>query len=921
MFTMSLRMADAATPHHAGTQTTDESPRAPRVSIVLTSVEGADIDAALAIVRRQAYEPAPSIVVVGALADPPADVTVHSTLESAIADAGSEIDYLWLLHSDARPRPDALAKLVTETERNEASLAGSKLLVAGTKDFLESVGSATDVFGEPYSGLEEGEIDLQQYDVVREVAFVRSASILVRRDLAQGLKGLDVLLPPVAAGLDFSQRARLAGGRVIIVPSSEVYHQGRCNEVGTGWREQAGRLRAMLTAYSPLTLLWVLPYELLVSIVDTLGSLLLGRWRPAARHFRSWLWNIYHLPSTFGLRRRFKPVRSTGDEELFRFQARGSVRLRELGSELTARVLLVFDEDQALVRRSRRISSSPGLWGAVLAVLVVMVSVRGLVFAGVPDAGFSFPFEAPTTALERWFNGWNEAGLGAPSSVHPAVGLAGAISWVFFGLESATRTILTIAFGLFGVLGVGRLAGRLGVRGPGRYLAGIVAIGGPGLALLAEGGSWLGLGAAALLPWSVRASVAPPGGDTSNWTRFGWALATGAVVAAFSPLLAVAPILVVALLKLLGESRPRFLLAFAALIAGAAASAAFLAGDPGWLLDADRRLGLDVSIFWPVLLGVAAVPVAFLENPARNLGLAGSLTALAGLLATRWPMAGPGVEEAGLVLASFGAALLVAAGLDSFSANPRRLMAIVPALAILVFSMPGLVNGRLGLPEGQINERLGFASTLAGAGGPGRILVASIDRSDIPGEARPGPGFWYRLIDGEEMTFDEVWLGESRPGEERLLQALERISSGSDLRPGQSLEPFAVDWIVLLGPSFRLDEVFVAQLDLVPTPLDPAARVFENSMSRPIARSGDAPWSKSGLGFTGLSSPGRVDIATNYDDGWRPDAQPDGWAMTSSADRGQVTYRGTDLHRGLVLAAIATLVLGCGLIVVGRVRR
>src|SRR5690606_22875253 len=134
-------------------------------------------------------------------------VRVAPDLETAIAEADQSIDYFWILHSDARPRPDALRALVTEVERNGAALGGSKLLVAGTPDVLESVGSATDVFGEPYSGLEEGEIDLQQYDVVREVAFVRSASMLVRRDLAQGLRGIDHLLPPIAAGLDLDRKS------------------------------------------------------------------------------------------------------------------------------------------------------------------------------------------------------------------------------------------------------------------------------------------------------------------------------------------------------------------------------------------------------------------------------------------------------------------------------------------------------------------------------------------------------------------------------------------------------------------------------------------------------------------------------------------------------------------------------------------
>ncbi len=210
LFTMAVRMSQT-TPQVADTESVDEVAAAPRVRVIVTAVAGADLDAALAVVGRQVYEPTPEVVLVGGEVD---GVLSVATLEDAITTTDSSFDYLWLLHADARPRPDALAALITEIERNDAALAGSKLLKAGTMDELESVGGATDVFGEPYSGLDEGEIDLQQYDVVREVAFVQSASMLVRRDLAQGLKGLDPLLPPIAAGLDFSQRTRLSGGRV-----------------------------------------------------------------------------------------------------------------------------------------------------------------------------------------------------------------------------------------------------------------------------------------------------------------------------------------------------------------------------------------------------------------------------------------------------------------------------------------------------------------------------------------------------------------------------------------------------------------------------------------------------------------------------------------------------------------------------------
>src|SRR5690606_9011486 len=102
------------------------------------------------------------------------------------------------------------------------------------------------------------------------VAFVSSVSMLVRRDLLRGLGGIDQKLAPVAAGLDLSQRVRVAGGRVIVVPSSEVFHDRRCGRGDGGWREQSGRMRAMLKAYRPITLIWMVPLAILTGIADSL---------------------------------------------------------------------------------------------------------------------------------------------------------------------------------------------------------------------------------------------------------------------------------------------------------------------------------------------------------------------------------------------------------------------------------------------------------------------------------------------------------------------------------------------------------------------------------------------------------------------------------------------------------------------------
>lgn len=900
----------------------DTPTRLPAVRVVVTPVDGADIVAALASIRRQAYDGEIDVTIVGdAESEVSEGMTFSASLEIAVSETEPSFDYLWILHADARPRPDALASLVREVERNDAGLGASKLLKAGTRDVLEAIGSATDVFGEPYTGLDEQEVDLQQYDVVREVAYVTSVSMLVRRDLARGLGGLDRLMPPDAAGLDFSQRARLAGARVIIVPSSEVYHQGRCH-AAEGWTERAGRLRAMLIAYRGLTLAWVIPMSLLVGLLDSVLNLFLLRWKHLASYLGTWAWNIFHLPSTLSARRRASSIRSVGDEELFRYQTSGSVRLRSLGDELSARVLLMFDEDQAIARSAKRAWSSPGILGAVVAVVFVLLSARSLIFGGIPNAGLNFAFEPPSIALERFFGGWNETGLGSPVPVHPSVGFAGLASLVWFGAEGAARTLLTIGFGVIAVAGMGRMLGRLGLRGPGRYIAGIVAIGGPGTAMLTGEGSWTALAAAALLPWALRAVfVHPVEAERGRLGAIGWAVTFGCLLAAVSPALIVVPALAWLIWRVQGGSYSRVVLALAA-AAGGVVAVNFISGDPGWLLDSSRRLGVVPEMIWPGLILLAALPLFLDESRYGRIAGLGALLGLGGIVVAMIGGAGPGVEEAALVTASVGAATVVGVALDRIRFEVIPMISALAALVMLAVSTASVFGGSLGLPGGDRNDDLSFAATLADDGQPRRILYASTDAGLVPGEARAGPGFWYRVLDGSGTTIDEVWLPPERAGDRQLEALVDRIASGEVLRPGASLAEFAIGWIVVDGPVSPLDTALESQLDVAPLPFDSVARVFENPIAEPLAvsDSGDV-WEKDGAGWAGDAGAGRVALAINYTSGWEPAGGQDGWSTTVSESTGTASYSGHTVNVALGYASAVVLLGGLVLIGVGRRRR
>ena len=127
------------------------------------------------------------------------------------------------------------------------------------RQHLLAVGVATDVFSAPYTGLQDDEVDQEQYDVIRDVAAVTGASMLVRRDLYRGLGGVDRALASNAAAIDLCQRARLRGARVVVAPASEVLYQGP--DPTPDWRERAGEIRSMIKAYGPVTLLWEDPPE------------------------------------------------------------------------------------------------------------------------------------------------------------------------------------------------------------------------------------------------------------------------------------------------------------------------------------------------------------------------------------------------------------------------------------------------------------------------------------------------------------------------------------------------------------------------------------------------------------------------------------------------------------------------------------
>lgn len=149
----------------------------------------------------------------GALADP------------QVGSDGSPTTWLWLLHDDSAPAPDALAELVRAVgHARSVAVAGVKQRTWTDPERLLEVGVRTSPAGRRLTDVAPGELDQGQLDGREDVLGVGIVGALVRRDVWDELGGPDPALGPFGDGADLSRRARLAGHRVVVVPTAVVRH-------------------------------------------------------------------------------------------------------------------------------------------------------------------------------------------------------------------------------------------------------------------------------------------------------------------------------------------------------------------------------------------------------------------------------------------------------------------------------------------------------------------------------------------------------------------------------------------------------------------------------------------------------------------------------------------------------------------------
>ncbi|WP_162602336.1 glycosyltransferase [Nocardioides daejeonensis] len=583
------------------------------VTALLVSHDGARwLPAVLAGLQSQQHPPQRVLAVDTGSADESTDLLVAALgleqvrqvrggFASAVQHVLAELDteWVWLLHDDANPAPEALAALLRAAEETGADVVGPKLREWPSLRRLLEVGVTITGAGRRETGLERGEYDQGQHDQVRRVLAVNTAGMLVRRSVLAALGGFDEELPVIGADLDFGWRASRAGHRVVVAPEAVVFHveASRNRQRDPSFRPHlAEREAALFLALAnvpgrALPWRWI---RLLVSgllralglllarapraAADEIGALAAVHGRPArlrrARAARRTLGETpegllapWWLPARHGL----DYVSDVASAAISQGRDVADRRREDASDGRRGSVLDADDEDLAddsgwLVR----LVTSPVALGAVVVLLLFWWGAREA-FGEVAGGALA---PAPPAASDWWrllTEGWHPLAQGtdapAPSYLLPLAVLGSLLTG---SATAAVSALLLLAVPL-GAWGAWRFAGRLTRLATGREASSWVRA----WAALANAvvplasGAWgqgrLGVVVStALLPWLAGASLGLLSASADRRWRAGWR--TGlllAVVTAFTPgawlvalLLMVAAVLGCALLAPRALARP-----------------------------------------------------------------------------------------------------------------------------------------------------------------------------------------------------------------------------------------------------------------------------------------------------------------------------------------------------------------------------
>lgn len=605
--------------------------------------------------------------VIGAPARSGFGAAVKAGLEQLPRRAGHDDatqEWLWLLHDDSAPDPEALAQLLRAVElAPSVTIAGAKQVEWENPRKLIDVGVSISRWAERLTMIDVDELDQGQYDSRSDIFAVNSAGMLIRRDAWDALGGFDPALPGTGDDIDLCWRNRLAGNRVVVVPSARIRHAGsRPNSAASSRAARKAEVFLRLK-HAPA---WQVPFLALGAVLGGLGRFLLGMLAKDPGYAAGSL-----ISSIAAVLRPVDLYRSRRKAAATRRLPRSTVRAlvttpREVRehrrsvheSEAAANAYRTenepapqayepsgdaHDDFAALATRGRAWSGAGALAAALLLTAASLTGLHRLAGAPALTGGALLPVSDSLSAI--WANAsgwWSEVGAGYPGHGDPFDYVLWLLGAAGLGNASAAVVVLVLLAMPLAGLAAWVASGTLTRRPGARFWAAMAWGSVPALQASLGEGRLGALVAHIVLPLTVLAmaravgagTAAPDTGSTADhghtaprkpgvhgvpsWTAAAAAGLLLSVLTASAPLLFVLGVLLVLVLSLRLRSRARTLwwslLPSAALLLPVVLSANLraAAADPG------VPLAFTPAALWQQLLGY---PEAFgISDPLTGLG-------------------------------------------------------------------------------------------------------------------------------------------------------------------------------------------------------------------------------------------------------------------------------------------------------------
>ncbi len=410
-------------------------------------------------------------------------------------------EWIWLLHDDCEPAPDALEQLLAGAGRSRsAAILGPKLKDLSDRRVVREAGITADRAGRRLTGVEPGEIDQGQHDGNRAVLAVSSAGMLVRRDVWNQLGGFDANLPLFRDDIDFCWRAHAAGYEVLVITDAVVYHRELSarqirTTPATGGHPRMLDRRSALYVFAVNLPFWpmlgTLAGGVAGSLVRAAWCLLTKQQRKAAAQLGAVAWLLRH-PLLLRRERRRRAADRKHGYAVLRSQlprARTLGRLAESAMGMLSRGSgynsgglhhAMVDEPgddlplPATDSAVRRLFTSPGVLlfvGLAVVALVAERSLTGSVLSGSANFGGGVLVPSYSGAGRLWHEylaGYHDTGIGSAASTPAYVAVLAVLSTLFGGKPWLVTDVLLLGCvplaGMTAFLATRRLTSVLAAR-------------------------------------------------------------------------------------------------------------------------------------------------------------------------------------------------------------------------------------------------------------------------------------------------------------------------------------------------------------------------------------------------------------------------------------------------------------------------